>query len=1210
MKASIQKIISSFTGLFIAVAVVLPVAADDIEIYVNNKSSGVEVKPNLIFIVDTSGSMRAKVQTQIPYDVKHDYEADGGCFDPDRIYYSTGETPTDCSTDNWFNKDALVCGAAANPLFNTVDPVTSSNTIAVSTTNLPTTPSDVEDTETVVISSVYDEPTDTTTTISQTTEITFNGGNTRTEVTETTEVSTGPALGNGIYQDRMAMWKENPDSSREEWLSFNAVQKDWLVECQADHGKHGVDASSSGIYIANASPGPYVSIESSGVSWNLTGRGYVLYSANYLNWVQVAPLTPVASSPNRLEVVKDVTYNVVDSSNNINIGLMRFDSSSGNGGYQGGPVRYPVEDVTASRNDFKSRLRNFRYGGYTPLSETLYENYLYWAGRDIEYGNISVPSNAVGVAVNGSGNKTYESPIKYTCQKNFNIYLSDGEPYGDGDADGMIQALPGFVDTIGSCTGNCLDELAQYMNTHDIYDLMDDKQTVATYTVGFAIDHDLLKSTAVLGGAKYYKADNAAELTEIFNKIIAEILSINTTFSSPAVSINAFNRATHRSDLYFTLFKPNVTPHWDGNLKRFKLEFDVDGLPVIVDKDGADAINNITGFFKDDARSYWLDNTSDPDGGEVTLGGAAARIDARKVYTYTGSTPANNEDLTVTVNEFHENNSALTLNLLGIPTQSLAYRTSLIQWARGIDIFDDDGDGDVADVRQFMGDPLHAEPALIQYGGTDADPDITAYVATNDGVLHAINTATGEELFSFIPQELLPLQKTIYEDQAGDGKAYGIDGSVASLVIDENEPGVIDGDDKVYIFFGQRRGGNHYFAMDVTNRNSPKLMWVINGGVGDFAELSNTWSNIQVKRLLVKGNEIFAGVFGGGYDIDQDSHTTRTVDDIGRAVYIVDAMTGERLWWAGGTGSGADLEMPFMDYSIPGKLTAVDVRQDGYLDRMYFGDMGGQLWRIDILPGRLPSDGLSTITSGQRLADLADNTSAGNRRFFYSPDVAFIAEEGAPPYLSLAVASGYRAHPLNTTIEDRIYMIKDTYLYTPPPINAYGSLNTGVIVDDLYDASENFIGQGNTTEKEQALQDLESRDGWFIKLDEPDGSYIGEKGLSELLIIDGLIVATTYIPPNSGSAVACEPTDGSGYVYFMSVTDATPKYNFDTVVDASDNLTAEDRRTKLTRGGVPPNPAPIFTKDGSAIIVGTEPVKNPNDDRPKKLFWYEDEKKN
>ena len=1210
MKTSIQKIVSGFAGLLLTMVVVVPAVAEDIEIYVGNKSAGVEVKPNLIFIVDTSGSMDAKVQTRIPYDVTHNYEDDGGCFENDRIYYSTGETPTDCDTDNWFNKSALVCEAALIPLYNEAAPVVVTSSTQLSNTTAPTDPEDLEGVESVVISSSYDEPSDTYTTISQTTTTTFVGGNTQTVVDEITESTTGPALGNGIYQDRMAMWKEHADDNREEWLNFNNTQKDWMVECQADLGKHGDGSSGSDLYITNASPGPFEDTLAEAVSWNVTGRGYVLYSGNYLNWTDVAPLTPEASSPDRLEVVKEVTYNVVDSSNNINIGLMRLDSRSSNGGYEGGSVRYPVLDVTASRNDFKSRLKNFDHRGWTPLSETLYENYLYWAGKDVHFGNRASPSNAVGVAVPGSGNKTYESPIKYTCQKNFNIYLSDGAATKDGSADGLIQALPGFIDSIGSCVDNCLDELAEYMDTHDVYDGLDDEQNVSTYTVGFAIDHALLKSTAVRGGAKYYKADNAAELTEVFNKIIAEILSINTTFSSPAVSINAFNRATHRSDLYFTLFKPSITPHWDGNFKRFKLAFDADNLPLIVDAKDADAINSITGFFRDAAYSWWTDPLGDPDGGEVTLGGAASQIGARTVYTYTGSTAADNEDVSISSNLFHENNAALTLDLLGIPTQSATYRTNLIKWARGIDVLDDDGDGDVTDVRQFMGDPLHAEPALIQYGGTEADPDITAYVATNDGVLHAIDTKSGKELFSFIPQELLALQNTVFEDRAGSGKAYGIDGSIASLVIDIDKNGVIDGvNDRVYIFFGQRRGGNHYFAMDVTNRNAPKLMWVINGGVGDFAELSNTWSNIQIKKILVKGKEVYAGVFAGGYDIDQDSNTTRTADDIGRAVYMVDALTGKRLWWAGGTGSGADLELAFMDFSIPGKLTAVDVRQDGYLDRMYFGDMGGQLWRIDILPGKQASDSFAAITSGQRIADLADNTSTGNRRFFYSPDVAFVAEEGSAPYLALAVSSGYRAHPLNTTIQDRIYMIKDPYLYTPPPSNAYGTLTTGITEADLYNASDNLIGQGNTTQKETALNELGTRDGWFIILDEADGSFVGEKGLSEVLIIDGLIVATTYVPESSGGTVACKPVDGSGYVYFMAITDATPKFNFDTIVDSSDNLTVEDRRKKLTRGGIPPNPAPIFTKDGSAIIVGTEPVEDASDDRPKKMFWYEDEKK-
>lgn len=1215
MKTLKQKFNAHLIGLFISAFFMAPAVAEDIEIYVGNAAATVEVKPNLLFIVDTSGSMRFKVKTQVPYDISHDYSTDsGGCFDNDRVYFSTGETPSDCATDNWFNKTALKCDAGTVPLFNTVDPVVTSVTTAISDSGfIPIEVGDEEGIDTKTISSDYVAATETTTTVIEYTQTTFHtdGNRKRVVVTSVEEESVGVPLGIGIFQNRIAQWKENTDPNREEWLNINNIQKDWFIECVSDFGVHGETDTSAGKYIANRSDGPYTTNLGDSVSWNAVGRGYVLYTANYLNWVEVAPLLPADESPSRLDVVKDVTFNVVDSSNNINIGLMRFDDGGSNS--QGGMITYPVEDVTAARGDFKSRLMTYSPGGYTPLSEVLYESYLYWAGKDVKYGLTSNPSHSIGSSrKSGALNSEYLSPIEYTCQKNFNIFLSDGSATADGDADTEIETLIG-----ASCTDNCLDELAGYMHTNDVYDGLAEEQTVATYTVGFAVDHPLLRATAEAGGAKYYRANNASELTEVFNKIIAEILSVNTTFSSPAVSVNAFNRTTHRNDLYFTLFKPAIGPHWDGNLKRFKLVFDADGVPSIVDSQlpAQNAINAVTGFFDDAAYSSWTPLSGDPDGGEVTLGGAAAHASSRTVYTYTGAADPVNVDLTLSEHQFHEDNASLTDALLNINTGTDPFdlRYKVIRWARGLDAYDDNGDNDTSDERNAMGDPLHAEPALVQYGGTEALPDITSFVATNDGVLHAINTTNGEEIFSFIPKETLPLQRIIAEDSAGDGKAYGLDGSVEALVIDNDRNGVIDtGDgDKVYIFFGQRRGGSNYFAMDVTNRSSPKLMWVINGGSGDFAELGQSWSNIQVKKMLIGGVAKFVGVFGGGYDAVKEDNaallrtTTSSASDIGRAVYIVDALTGARLWWAGPSGSAADLELSNMIYSIPSRMKAVDIRADGYTDRMYIGDMGGQLWRFDIKPGREAGDSLDELISAQRVADLADGTAAGHRRLYYPPSVAIVSEPGQAAYLALGFSSGYRAHPLNTTVQDRIYMIRDEFVYNIPPANSYGSAGTGITESDLFDTTDNIIGQGDTAEVETAVVELGSKDGWLINLHEPNGAYIGEKGLSEVLIIDGLLVATTYVPQDTSSTVTCKPADGKGYVYFMSVIDAQPHYNFDTVVDSSDNLTAEDRRNELLRGGIPPNPAPVFTEEGSAIIIGTEPAESTSSNRPRKLFWYE-----
>ncbi len=86
-----------------------------------------------------------------------------------------------------------------------------------------------------------------------------------------------------------------------------------------------------------------------------------------------------------------------------------------------------------------------------------------------------------------------------------------------------------------------------------------------------AADCNCCRTPRSAGGGKFYEAKSKDSLLGVFNQILAEILAVNSTFSSPAVSVNAYNRATNLDDLYFSLFKPANGAHWDGNLKKYKL---------------------------------------------------------------------------------------------------------------------------------------------------------------------------------------------------------------------------------------------------------------------------------------------------------------------------------------------------------------------------------------------------------------------------------------------------------------------------------------------------------------------------------------------------------------------------------------------------------------------------------------------------------------
>ncbi|MDZ7781682.1 MAG: hypothetical protein U5K56_01595 [Halioglobus sp.] len=61
-----------------------------------------------------------------------------------------------------------------------------------------------------------------------------------------------------------------------------------------------------------------------------------------------------------------------------------------------------------------------------------------------------------------------------------------------------------------------------------------------TYTIGFQTDQALLQETASRGGGRRYTATNADQLATAFQGALLNILTTDTSFTSPAVSVDSF----------------------------------------------------------------------------------------------------------------------------------------------------------------------------------------------------------------------------------------------------------------------------------------------------------------------------------------------------------------------------------------------------------------------------------------------------------------------------------------------------------------------------------------------------------------------------------------------------------------------------------------------------------------------------------------------
>lgn len=83
-------------------------------------------------------------------------------------------------------------------------------------------------------------------------------------------------------------------------------------------------------------------------------------------------------SDSRLRVAQNAITQLVNDNDDIEFGLMRFNGSSGG---------YVLARVGAEKSTLLNKIDELPASGSTPLTETLWEAYLYITGQDVYYGD-------------------------------------------------------------------------------------------------------------------------------------------------------------------------------------------------------------------------------------------------------------------------------------------------------------------------------------------------------------------------------------------------------------------------------------------------------------------------------------------------------------------------------------------------------------------------------------------------------------------------------------------------------------------------------------------------------------------------------------------------------------------------------------------------------------------------------------------------------
>ncbi|PKH05388.1 pilus assembly protein [Moritella sp. Urea-trap-13] len=947
-----------------------------------------------------------------------------------------------------------------------------------------------------------------------------------------------------------------------------------------------------------------------------------LYSDNLVKWAALKPSTGDNIKLSNLQIAKKVVLDMMLDTTALNTGLEIFNPNNAITKLNildnnGGRVISKISSYDPTTNDYKNKTSLLKSQvedifttsmSKSALCESLYEGYRYLYGDSVYFGDDVHKADPARDLTAESGG-VYNSPMDWvnSCQTEAYIIMvtagyhdvsprvGDIVPCGgifndlirvdafdhDSDANLLIERLSGMsaqdikdksvqvnpAET--TCDKNLLPVLSDWLANADMNSSTKDvKERIVTYTVGIgelpAGNRTLLEKTAEYGDGKFYNALNANELRKKLEMAFADIIARQKGVAAAVgTSINSSNSTKSNEFVYYTMFQPNQTSKWQGNIRKLKVSDDGQLSAWSQSASAASSLTSVTSaalstsdtsFFNDSLYSAW---SSEKGLNDVELGGVAEALRNRKLARNIYITNADDSALLLLTKDnllraFAVVTDADLASALGVSEDTL---TAAIDWLQG-----KDEAGNFRD--DIFGDPMHAQPLVVEYRDDETkgiETKARIFIGTNAGFFHAFkdNGRQVEEEWAFIPKEnLATALKLNLQVTRAEERIYGIDSSA----VDAEYQGEDDNIEHI-ITFGLRRGGSKYFSLNVNldplkaNTTEPKLNWIIDSEKTDFSELAQTWSTPVVSKVFrgdSSTNDKPVLIFGAGYDEKKDDCGSNSAavpvelcaDTSGQAVYIVDADSGSLI---------ASFDTGISD-SIASELAVMDSYGDGYADRIYAADTGGNIYRVDMPKVfDVKTSKFTMDTSKWRIFKLASlgGTAADDRRFFSAPSIVR-AREGVSSYDGLLVGSGDITSPNSNIIaQNYFFNIKDTNIYPQVWGSAKGEreVPATIVLSDL-----DKITYSSSTDKDKLKpnRDSDALYGWHYTLNEATvindnvTTLGGEKSLGNAVVINGIVHFNSYSPfaidyvIKDGQCVVNQ--SGNSHYYQLNLNTGATKY--------------------------------------------------------------------
>ena len=593
------------------------------------------------------------------------------------------------------------------------------------------------------------------------------------------------------------------------------------------------------------------------------------------------------------------------------------------------------------------------------------------------------------------------------------------------------------------------------------------------------------------GEGGFYQATNSDDIADSIVDFV-ETLKVDFTPSSLG-SISVPRDPLDQTQLMTTGFFPMVMPQedtslrtWSGNLKKYNI---IDGTLKDTNNNAIYKLVNQQQIINTNARDLWSNDAANMNHALVNSGGAWKKIPVPSQQTTSDDPSSVTAERRVFIldqgnlTQVNKDNLATSLTGNTIKDLSIRQRYALLNYlgyatALPANNVKSLAASEIAKIAltpmspyRYLGGVVHSTPLLVTQ---EAKLDTSGKTVLNgrneyvvygsmEGGLHIVDAKTGQEKSVFVPKEIINNQydtlaqeysKGIVDEQK-TGLAYGVDAPWAAentfkvkVMRDGDQQNVQYQADRLNIYGGLRMGGEALYGLNIADPTTPELLFHLHPGLNEFTRMGQIWAKPTVTEIRVKGERRKVLVFGGGYDAsiyeksEAEFKEPTTTATKGNALYVVDAQNGELIWMASSNTQGINeahkkTQQAQMLYSVVGQPVVRDYDSDGLADMIYFADLGGQIFRVDL--NNINQVSLTQKNNlavrVQRIANLrqsvidSEHERLNNPSFvprFYDRLTTAIFDADQTRFVFLSAGSGNRSFPLeSSTTRNQLYGIFD-----------------------------------------------------------------------------------------------------------------------------------------------------------------------------------------